>query len=234
MTNLKKWIKTPQKYGGATWLDRMVLKHKHFCAVGGSRFPTKHDRVRGLNVPDTQPYCGDLWRYTTNVKKLKPDYILISLGFNDCDRFDRRYKVAMQKYRAAIAKSKDVDDGKYVFCDAEHWIHETKEILDALDAVVERLEKTFPDSKLVYVGIMCSEKWCKETLLVCDRIEQKIGHYHGIKMAPINGFIKPKEHLRHDKVHLNHKGYRIFMDKVMARVVDMWFAPMNHDEKMMY
>ena len=236
MTNLKKWVKTPQKSGGATWLDRMVLRHKHFCAVGGSRFATVHDRVQGKNVPDTQPFRGDLWRYTIRVKELKPHYILISLGFNDCDRFDRRYKAAMKEYRNALAKAKgaEVDDGKFTFCDGEHWIKETKEILDAMDEVIDRLQKAFPDSKLVYVGVMRSEKWCEETLLVCDRIEQKIGHYHGIKMAHLGGFIKPKMHIRPDKVHLNSKGYRLFMDKVIARVVDMWFAPMNHGKKPMY
>ena len=73
LTRFKCWINTDEEFGGPKELDREVLQHRHFCAVGGSTFKNVHDRVRNINVPPTQPYRGNLWRYTLRVKELKPD-----------------------------------------------------------------------------------------------------------------------------------------------------------------
>ena len=77
LTNFKRWMHNNHPKHGPRPLDKKVLKHQHFCAVGGSRYATIHDRTQGIKAPDTQPYRGNLWKYTNDVKELQPDFCLL-------------------------------------------------------------------------------------------------------------------------------------------------------------
>ncbi len=122
LTRLKDWFKVAADEGGQKKADRDVLCHQHFCAVSGSKFKSVHDRVQGINVPDTQPFRGNLWRYTVNFKELKPDYIVVSLGANDASSLDQEYQREMRKYINDLCKKgpDNIKDKDYLFCDPDH------------------------------------------------------------------------------------------------------------------
>ena len=230
LTRFKKWIKSTNLPDGPTFLDRYVLQHKHFCAVGGSRFNTIHDRVRGIKVPPTQPFRGNLWRYTTRVKELRPDYIVVSLGFNDISRFDRMYKKEMADFKE-VNMNVPIDeiDESHKFADAEFWAKEQKDILDNVDIIVGRLRHNFPGSRLIFVGVIPDKNWCHESIILCNNLEWHMKEKLGLKLAPIAGLVDKDIHVDNDGVHLTPSGYRLFMDKVVSRVVDMWLGPLYHN-----
>ena len=83
ITHLEEWSQIPPEqhvFFGPTPLDTRVLTNAYYCAVGGSRFDTVHDRVCGINVPSHQKPRGNQWYYITEELNLKPDTVLISLG----------------------------------------------------------------------------------------------------------------------------------------------------------
>ncbi len=233
LTRFKPWINTDWDYGGPTDLDHHVLSHRHFCAVGGSTFKNIHDRVRNINVPPTQPFRGDLWRYTINVKELKPDYILVSLGTNDASNYDRHYRREMEKYRRAVLDGLiDMEnDSDYKFCNPDYWLGLSNTMQKDAKRVFDRLQTTFSDSKVVYVGVIRNPKWCDETNLLCDNLEWYISRVLKIKLAPLSGLIDRTIHIRKDDVHLTELGYRLFMDKVYSRLMHMWVGPLMHKRK---
>ena len=233
LTHFKAWVNTDEDYGGPDELDRHVLEHKHFCAVGGSTFSNVHDRVNNINVPTTQPYRGNLWRYTVYFKELKPDYILVSLGTNDSSNYDRHYKKEMAKYHKAVKDGLiDIDsDGDYKFCKPEYWLGLANDMKKAARVVFKRLQDTCPCSKIVYMGIMRNPKWCAETKLLCDNFERWVSRILRIKVAPIMGLINRSIHIRRDDVHLTELGYRLMMNKVYSRMMHMWLGPLMHKRK---
>ena len=233
LTRFKCWINTDAEYGGPKKLDKHVLVHRHFCAVGGSTFSNVHDGVPNINVPKTQPYRGNLWRYTVNFKELKPDYIFISLGTNDSSNYDRHYKREMAKYRKAVEDGKIVinSDGNYKFCNPEYWLCQANEIKKEAKIVFDRLQDTFKGSKIVYMGIIRNPKWCEETMLMCDNFEWWVGRVLKIKLAPLSGLIDRSIHIMRDDVHLTELGYHLMMDKVYSRMLHMWLGPLMHKHK---
>ncbi len=227
LTRFKNWIKNPNQVEGPTFLDRYVLQHKHFCAVGGSKFSTIHDRVQGINVPPTQPFRGNLWRYTNVVKELRPDYIVVSLGFNDISGFDRLYKREMADFRRINLGADEIDEN-HRFADPEFWANEQKKILDSADEVIGRLRLHFPDSRLIFVGVIPDKNWCYESVSMCNNLEWHMKEKLGMKLAPIAGLVEKDVHIDRDGVHLNPSGFRLFMDKVVSRMIDMWLGPLYH------
>ena len=47
-----------------TYIDTRAFSNATFCAVGGSRFATIHQRVCGQNVTAHQPKRGNQWQET--------------------------------------------------------------------------------------------------------------------------------------------------------------------------
>ncbi len=231
LTNMKKWLTVPAKKGGPKWLDKKVLKHRHFCAVGGSTFANVHNRVQGIKVPDTQPFRGNLWRYTVAFKELKPDYLILSLGFNDVDKFDRKYKYVKKQHAAAIKKPTPKNAHYFNLTPERFWELEMMDFYESVDEVVDRLRKSFPCTKFIFVGLIRSPKWSDEACHMADNLEWWLKIKHQCKLAPISGFVNRSKHIKKDEVHLAHEGYRLFMDKVLTRMVDMWLGPVNHNLK---
>ncbi len=60
-------------------------------------------------------------------------------------------------------------------------------------------------------------------------LEMHMKHTHGMKLAPVSGLVDSNLHIDDDGVHLTPSGYRLFMDKVYTRVIDMWLAPLYHN-----
>ena len=96
--------------------------------------------------------------------------------------------------------------------------------------MVQRLKVHFPDSRLVYLGVIKREEWCFEANQVADTVDMHMNKTHDIKLAPISGLIDSDVHIDVDGVHLSPYGYRLFMDKSISRIIDMWFGPLNHNQ----
>ena len=174
-----------------------------------------------------------MWRYTLNVKELKPDYILVSLGTDDASNYDRHYKKEMETYRRAVLDGLiDLEsDGDFKFCDPEYWLGLANNIKKEAKEVFNRLQTTFNGSKVVYMGIIHNPKWCDETHLMCDNFEWWVARVLKIKMAPMTGLIDRSVHIMRDDVHLTELGYRLLMDKVYSRMLHMWLGPLMHKQK---
>ncbi len=126
-----------------------------YCTVWGSRFDTVHDRVRGIKVPDTQTYQGNQWAHITEVLKFKPDTVVISCGGNDCSRSDTRLKWHLNQQAQAAKHPTWRNTCSLNVHPVSFMQLEEKDILEEMETVIGRLRDTFPNARLVFVGIMC-------------------------------------------------------------------------------
>ncbi len=226
LTNLKRWLATYDPRFGPRFLDRKVTRKTHFCAVGGASFQNIHDRVRGINVPKTQPWKGNQWRYTTHVKEVVPDYIWVVLGSNDCDTYDRKLKQALLEHDLAQPPP---GQGRKPFDMKTFNEKEQRQIFENIDTVIDRLRVTFQGAQLVFLGILKRDRWCPETRQLSMDINWWMKQKHNAKVVQIGAFSHPLWHLRDDGVHLTGPGNRVLMHKVFSRVVQMWMAPYMHN-----
>ena len=135
----------------------------------------------------------------------------------------------MEKFkRLNKGRTKNFDENCN-FCRPEYWDGKLTTILDNVDVVINRLRATFPDSFLMFVGIVPDPEWCYESKIMADNIEWHLKQKHNVKIAPLAGLVDRHVHIDDDGVHFTHEEYRLLMDKVLTRVLDRWFAPLMHD-----
>ena len=146
-----------------TDLDDKALSKSQYCAVGGSRFDTVHDRVRGIKVPDTQPDRGNQWAHITEVIKFKPDVIVISCGGNDCSRSDSRLKDHLNRQALANKRPTKCNISSLNVHPVPFMQLEESDILDEMKTVIARLRDTFPSARLIFAGILCRRGWLDVT-----------------------------------------------------------------------
>ncbi len=224
--NLKKWLRTYDPKFGPRHLDRKIRRNTLFCAVGGASFANVHDRVQGIKVPLTQPYRGNIWRFTTHVKEVIPDFIFVVLGSNDCDLYDQKLKRALLEHDLAVPPP---GCAKQPFDMAKFNEDHQKKIFENIDTVIRRLRDTFLGARLIFLGILKRAKWCLESRQLSMDINWWVKQKHGAKVVQISGFINQFWHLRDDGVHLTSLGNRVLMDKVFSRIIQVWMAPYMHD-----
>lgn len=225
LTNLKKWLRLYDPRFSPRFLDRKISRNTHFCAVGGASFANVHDRVRGLKVPLSQPFRGNIWRFTTHVKEVIPDFIFLVLGSNDCDLYDRKLKQALWEHEMEMPPP---GRPKQPF-DMAKFNEEHQKIFENIDTVIGRLRHTFPGAQLIFFGVLKRARWCLESRQLSMDINWWIKQKHGAKVVQIGGFIHQYWHLRDDGVHLTSLGNRVLMDKVFSRIVQVWMSSYMHD-----
>ena len=89
LTRLETWMglqRDPEDASRPTALDGRALSRARYCAVGGSKFSTIHDRVQGINVPLHQPPKGNQWQKLLDDKYM-PSYTVVCLGGNYTSAF---------------------------------------------------------------------------------------------------------------------------------------------------
>ena len=224
LTHLKRWMKVTCPTTGPKGLDKKIMKRAHYCAVGGSNFMNVDERVRGIKVPETQKWQGNQWRYTLNVKELNPTYILVSLGTNDCDSFDRKLKKKVREKQIAEEKPTRRNAHMLFWTVEKEWELTIKDLYDAIDEVLDRLKCAFPDSTIMILGLMTRSWWCNETVQMARNLDWWMKAGHNLKLAHMAGFVEPEKHLMDDGVHLTREGYRLFMDKILSRIYQMFLA----------
>ncbi len=230
LSNLLKWKFQPSRKHGPRPLDISALMETSFCAVGGSRFVNIHDRVRNINVPPTQPDRGDQWSACLNDPSCEPTYILVSLGSNDSDLFGQclSWLFDMQLF-ASEHPNKEIR--RYIHFDPIkfYWSELTK-IIGQIDRVLNRLEKSFPDSEIVYLSISERDMWDTLTVYFARTINWYIKFHRGHRVINLNGLI-PKIHYKRDKIHFKNRGYHYFMDKAYGKLYEYYWGHTFHGRR---
>ena len=88
---LEDWIKlpyNPNNLDGPTPIDHKALSRAEWCAFGATTFETVHKKLCGLDVPSHQKCQGNQWHHVTQVLKMKPDTLIVSMDANDISNFD--------------------------------------------------------------------------------------------------------------------------------------------------
>ena len=233
LTQLDDWYHLPitsDIWFSPTALDKKPLGSTYFCAVPGTRFDTVHRKVCGFDIPDHQVYKADQWFYYTQNIKLKPDYILCSLGGNDCDKFDSDLNRKLFEQDQAARHPCFANIDKINFDKFVYWEKRKKQKHDQMYEVFDRLKSAFPSSKLVYFGLLRRPWWGVGTNKLADNMEWYVHDQLGIKIIHINDYINHLD-MMSDDTHLSNRGYRLFMDQVYSRIRNSHLQPIMIAEK---
>ena len=111
----------------------------------------------------------------------------------------------------------------------KEWELEILDLYEAIDDVLGRLKTTFPDARIMVLGLTPRSWWCNETIQMARNLDWWIKAGHNLKLIHLAGLIRPEIHLKDDGVHLTRAGYRLFMDKVVTRIYQVFLAPLMHN-----
>ena len=226
LTHLKKWYKLPNlpriPYK-PTSLDKKPLDSCTWCAVPGTRFDTIHDKVSGNDIPGHQEYLGDQWGDITVKNKIDPVYIICSLGGNDVSDFDTSLKKKLAEQQIALQNAARGfgDTSMADFDTVKFWNEKKEELHGHIDKVYERLGNTFPDAKIGHFGLLIRDEWCDASIRMAENLDWYIHNVKGVKILKINDFVN-HSHLKRDGVHLNNKGFRLFMDQIFSSLLNSY------------
>ena len=86
----------------------------------------------------------------------------------------------------------------------------------------------FDGTCLIYVEIVKCPRWTTEAITCAKNLERWLKNHYGAKVVQLNGFIRPAVHLKDDLVHFTGQGYRLYVNKIFSRVVQIWMASYMH------
>ena len=230
LTHLKAWYEMPNDPQVAyrpTSLDIKPLDSCTWCAVPGTRFDTIHKKVCGNDIPAHQDYKGDQWGKITGTvagkTKLNPSYIIVSLGGNDVSDFDtnRKSKYAEQQLALRNSARGYGDTSMASFNSVKYWNDEKDAIRGHVKTVYQRLGVTFPDAKIGHLEIFMRNEWEFASRRMAENIDWYVHHELGIKLLKLNDMVD-HTHFKIDGVHLNNKGFHLFMDQVFTSVLNSY------------
>ena len=227
LTRLETWLgltRDPEDETKPTALDGRALSKARYCAVGGSKFSTIHERVQGINVPPHQPQKGNQWKQLLE-DKYKRAYTGVCLGGNDTSAFrDKLLKrLNLGKRASSDAITQRAQEVKF---DIDEFLKKEYELIENnMTTVMNRLSNTFKSSKIIFVAIWRRPVWDDYTALLADKINTHAGINWAHRVVYPGTFITPA-HVLNDDVHLTDAGYRIFVDQVFSSVLNSFLQPL--------
>ena len=222
LANVRKWERQPAHRHGPRPLDMEVLKTLKHCSVGGSTFGNIFQRTQNINVPKTQPNRGNQWKAALNDPKCNPAIIYVSLGSNDCDTFGQKLAWLTQQQMLASEHPLLFGTDMIRFNPNTFYESQLELILSQIDRVINRLEKCFPESEIVYSSVFERCYWDPLTLHMACTINWYMRTERQLRLVNLNGKV-PRDRIKDDLVHFTNLGYHIFMDKGIGMVLDRYY-----------
>ena len=210
---------------------RRFLSESRFVGCGGLKFWTARDELNGVFTSEYKlNKYGNLWQ-SYDALDFKPDWFVTMLGGNDCDD----YWGYLLKFLA--------DDGPEMYN-----LHLENDIYIWMDAIAPHIVDFFTvlqnkcdTARLAYIPALPRRWWCDSTQELSRRIDEFISFNlrvdYNIKVKLIYphsllrfGIASPEASrhenetvrgfLKHDWVHLNHRGYQAIINEVAIPLMD--------------
>ena len=105
------------------------------------------------------------------------------------------------------------------FDTVKFWNEQKEELHGHIDTVYRRLGDTFPDAKIGHFGILIRDEWGDASIRMAENIDWYVHNKLSIKLLNLNDFVD-NTHFKRDRVHLNNKGFRLFMDQIFSSLLN--------------
>ena len=104
---------------------------------------------------------------------------------------------------------------------------ELKKIIGQVDRVFDRLERTFPNSEIIFICVSEREYWDTLTLYFARTINCYVKFHRQHRVINLNSLI-PDIYLKRDRIHFKNRGYHYYMDKTFGKVYEYYWGPTFH------
>ena len=91
-----------------------------------------------------------------------------------------------------------------------------------IDTVISIIKQRFPNAKLYCLSIPIRSNWYPLIINLAKMLDKYVEFVQKVRVCDINQFLL-SEHFCEDRVHLNAKGYRVFMDRGVGIVLGVYF-----------